>query len=70
VEDAYRAYFSADSGLRVTWEILYWVTLMSLVYFKDRFMEESECHISIRDRSFRFGDGMFETMLVVGRADF
>lgn len=38
---------------------------MSIVYFKDRFMEESECHISLNDRAFRFGDGMFETLLVV-----
>jgi len=37
----------------------------SIVYFKDRFIEESECRISLRDRSFRFGDGIFETMLVV-----
>ncbi len=37
---------------------------MTLIYFKDRFLKESECHISFHDRSFRFGDGMFETMLV------
>ncbi len=37
----------------------------SIVYFKDRFLEESKCHISLRDRSFRFGDGIFETVLVV-----
>ena len=38
---------------------------MPIVYFKDRFADENECHISLRDRSFRFGDGIFETMLVV-----
>lgn len=38
---------------------------MPIIYFKDNFIDESECRISIRDRSFRFGDGIFETMLVV-----
>ena len=37
---------------------------MPIAYFKDRFMEESECRISLNDRSFRLGDGIFETMLV------
>ena len=39
---------------------------MALVYFKDRFLPENECHISINDRSFRFGDGVFDTCLIVG----
>lgn len=39
---------------------------MVLAYFKNRFLPESECHISIHDRSFRFGDGIFDTCLVVG----
>lgn len=36
-----------------------------LIYFKNQFLPESECHISIHDRSFRFGDGVFETLLVI-----
>lgn len=39
---------------------------MNIVYFKDRFMNAGECHISLTDRSFRFGDGIFETLLVAG----
>lgn len=39
---------------------------MGIVYFKDRFAEENECHISLNDRAFRFGDGLFETLLVAG----
>ena len=35
-----------------------------LAYFKDRFLPEEECHVSVHDRSFRFGDGIFETWLV------
>jgi branched-subunit amino acid aminotransferase/4-amino-4-deoxychorismate lyase len=38
---------------------------MPISYFKNRFLPESECHISINDRSFRFGDGIFDTCLVV-----
>jgi len=37
---------------------------MSYVFFKDRFLPEEECRVSIHDRSFRFGDGIFETLLV------
>jgi len=37
---------------------------MGIVYFKDRFLEESECHVALSDRSFRFGDGIFETLLI------
>ena len=33
-------------------------------YFKSQFLPENECFVSINDRSFRFGDGVFETMLV------
>ncbi len=36
-----------------------------LAYFKNQFLHESECHVSIHDRSFRFGDGIFDTSLVV-----
>lgn len=34
------------------------------VFFKDQFCKESEARVSISDRAFRFGDGIFETMLV------
>ena len=37
---------------------------MQKVYFKNNFIDESEAKISIADRSFRFGDGIFETLLV------
>lgn len=37
---------------------------MAKVYFKDRFIEETEAKVSITDRSFRFGDGVFETLLI------
>ncbi len=37
---------------------------MTTVYFKDKFLPEEDCHISINDRSFRFGDGVFDTCLV------
>ncbi|HEU5048569.1 MAG TPA: aminotransferase class IV [Rickettsiales bacterium] len=37
---------------------------MPIAYFKDGFQDESACHVGLRDRSFRFGDGLFETMLV------
>ncbi|MEK6745821.1 MAG: aminotransferase class IV [Pseudomonadota bacterium] len=40
---------------------------MTLAYFKGEFLPESQCHISIHDRSFRFGDGVFDTCLVVSR---
>lgn len=36
-----------------------------LAYFKDQFLPENQCHVSINDRSFRFGDGVFDTCLVV-----
>lgn len=39
---------------------------MAFAYFKDKLLPESECHISIHDRSYRFGDGIFDTCLVVG----
>ena len=39
---------------------------MEYIYFKHQFLPSSECFISIHDRSYRFGDGLFETMLVVG----
>lgn len=39
---------------------------MAFAYFKDKFLPESECHISIHDRSYRFGDGIFDTCLVAG----
>lgn len=35
-----------------------------LAYFKGEFLPENECHISINDRSFRFGDGVFDTCLI------
>ena len=38
---------------------------MSIVFFKDKFIDESDALVSINDRSFRFGDGVFETLLVV-----
>lgn len=41
---------------------------MSIIYFKGQFTEESDCRISLRDRAFRFGDGLFETMLVANGA--
>ena len=37
---------------------------MLFAYFKDRFLPEDQCAVSIHDRSFRFGDGVFDTMLV------
>ncbi|NQY80658.1 MAG: aminotransferase class IV [Candidatus Caenarcaniphilales bacterium] len=37
---------------------------MAQVYFKDKFIEETEAKVSIADRSFRFGDGVFETLLI------
>lgn len=39
---------------------------MTFAYFKNRFLPESQCHVSINDRSYRFGDGIFDTCLVVG----
>lgn len=43
--------------------------VMPIAYFKDGFRNESECHVGLRDRTFRFGDGLFETVLVAnGRA--
>ena len=36
-----------------------------LVFFKGKFINEEDAHVSINDRSFRFGDGVFETCLVV-----
>lgn len=33
-------------------------------FFKDRFVDENATLISINDRSFRFGDGIFETLLI------
>src|ERR1700727_598525 len=41
---------------------------MSIIYFKDRFAEENECPISVRYRACRFGDGLFEPMLVANGA--
>jgi 4-amino-4-deoxychorismate lyase len=38
---------------------------MPIAYFKNRFLPEEDCHISINDRSFRFGDGVFDTCLVL-----
>ena len=37
---------------------------MPIVFFKDKFIPEQEVNISINDRAFRFGDGIFETILV------
>lgn len=36
-----------------------------LAYYKGKFLPENECHVSINDRSFRFGDGIFDTCLVI-----
>jgi branched-chain amino acid aminotransferase len=41
---------------------------MPIAYFKDRFLPEEECVVPISDRSFRFGDGVFETFLVYNGA--
>jgi branched-subunit amino acid aminotransferase/4-amino-4-deoxychorismate lyase len=38
---------------------------VAYIYFKGEIIEESEARISIDDRSFRFGDGVFDTALVV-----
>ncbi len=40
---------------------------MAKVYFKDKFIEEDEAKVSIADRSFRFGDGVFETLLIYNK---
>lgn len=37
---------------------------MVFAYFKNRFLPEEECHVSIADRSFRFGDGIFDTCII------
>ncbi len=39
---------------------------MSFVYLNGNFYEDSEAKISIRDRGFRFGDGLFETVAFYG----
>jgi len=36
------------------------------IYFKDKFIDETEAHIGLNDRSFRFGDGVFETAIIFG----
>jgi branched-chain amino acid aminotransferase len=38
---------------------------MPLVFFENRFVDSQEPLIKLDDRSFRFGDGLFETILVV-----
>lgn len=35
-----------------------------IVFLQDRFLPEEEATVSIHDRSFRYGDGLFETALV------
>lgn len=40
---------------------------MEHVYFKDAIIPKGEAAISIDDRSFRFGDGIFETILIYNR---
>ena len=37
---------------------------MDFIYFKNSFLPENQCHISVYDRSFRFGDGIFDTCLI------
>ncbi len=37
---------------------------MELIYFKDTFIPKDKALIPIDDRSYRFGDGLFETILV------
>ncbi len=37
---------------------------MRYIYLKNRFIPEDQAAISVDDRSFRFGDGIFETILV------
>lgn len=34
------------------------------IYFRDRFIDEHDVKISVNDRSFRFGDGLFETAII------
>ncbi len=34
------------------------------IYFKDKFIVENQAQISVNDRSFRFGDGVFETVII------
>lgn len=34
------------------------------IYFRDKFIDEAAAHISVNDRSFRFGDGVFETAII------
>ena len=36
------------------------------IYFRDKYIEESEAYIGLNDRSFRFGDGVFETAIISG----
>lgn len=38
---------------------------MNVIYLKNRFIPAEQASISLDDRSFRFGDGVFETILVV-----
>jgi branched-subunit amino acid aminotransferase/4-amino-4-deoxychorismate lyase len=38
---------------------------MSIAYIKDQFVEASQASISIDERGFRFGDGIFETIKII-----
>ena len=38
---------------------------MSIAYIKDQFVEASRASISIDERGFRFGDGIFETIKII-----
>jgi len=39
---------------------------MSLVYYNDRFIETHDVGIDSTNRSFRYGDGLFETIFIAG----
>ena len=39
---------------------------MPIAYVQDRFVDDADAMVSVRERGFRFGDGVFETIAVYG----
>jgi len=43
---------------------------MSYIFFNDNYIPKEKAHISIEDRGLRFGDGVFETILIKNKSPY